>query len=485
MKCNVSIAIAFLLLVNSAMAKSKDDLHQCWTRQVQPLRGNYLKFSYEETLSELEHSFKPWQATYFKGRGDAYSSDVCFLKNDTIRSGPRTYFSKTQFDTGALLFIDYGDKELFAVTPAMHRQQYYKAARYSPAVLINYFYTHQVKPVKERDKTYTMYSAMLDKTIVTLYISRKTQLLDKVITINHEDLYGDVVNTYYYTNFTDISGVAYPKTIVINKIGDKLKDTVQLQAVTLANSAPALLAKPDGYAMKDDTAIVRPSVKVHRYSDHVHFVDLEHTNGKSMIVEFRDFLLVAEAPLTSGNGELIINEARKIAPGKPVKYFAFGHYHPDYIGGIRAFVHKDATVVCAKTDLPYVGFLTGTQHTLEPDSLQMQPHTLRTQPFDDSLTITDGSYQMKLYFMGAKSAHTNDYIVYYFPAEKLLFEDDLASIPADGSKRKSWKGQTGLYNAIRDLGLDVHTIVQSWPIANRGVKSEFQFAELEAAMKAD
>ena len=50
------------------------------------------------------------------------------------------------------------------------------------------------------------------------------------------------------------------------------------------------------------------------------------------------------------------------------------------------------------------------------------------------------------------------------------------------SIKKAWKGQQGLYNAIKDLGLDVHTIVQSWPISKYGTKCEFPFSDLEASM---
>ncbi len=98
-------------------------------------------------------------------------------------------------------------------------------------------------------------------------------------------------------------------------------------------------------------------------------------------------------------------------------------------------------------------------------------------------TITDGDYKMEIYFIGDKSAHTNDYLLFYFPAEKLLLEGDLAWISETGEIKKANKRQAGLYNAIKELGLEVETVIQEWPVGNRyGVKSVIPFSELEQSV---
>jgi hypothetical protein len=48
---------------------------------------------------------------------------------------------------------------------------------------------------------------------------------------------------------------------------------------------------------------------------------------------------------------------------------------------------------------------------------------------------------------------------------------------------KAGDRQTGLYNAIQELGLDVTTVVQSWPVAAMGVKTVIPFSELEQSVK--
>jgi flavorubredoxin len=132
-----------------------------------------------------------------------------------------------------------------------------------------------------------------------------------------------------------------------------------------------------------------------------------------MVVELEDYIRVAEAPINSKNGEAIISEARKIAPSKPIKYFIFAHHHPHYLGGLRAFVHKDATILCTDISQPYVKYIANEPHSLKPDSLQLEPKKHKTQVISDSLILGKES-QMKIYFIGRKSAHTKDFLIYYF-----------------------------------------------------------------------
>ena len=462
-------------------AKPTDYLLECWNKQVKPLQEQYLTLSYEEKLNELEHSFEPWEQTNYIGKGTVWVNADNFLKQDTLINGERTYFSKTQFNKTDLLFLDYGDKDLFDVTQSMFLDQTFKTARYSPIMMINYFVQQNVSANKENNNDFAIYETTINKTIIKLYIRRSDNLLNKITTLSDDELLGDVLSTFTYSDYSAADKLSYPKTIQITKINGKVKDEMKISTATLTNEIPKLLHKPADYKFKEETEI-KPEIKVEKYSDNIHFIDIKHTNDKIMVVEFSDFLLVAEAPLSSKNGELIISEAKKIAPNKPIKYFVFGHYHPHYLGGMRPFIHKGATILCVKSNEEYVKYLANAPHTLNPDSLQLQPKLLQTKEIKDSLTITDRKFEMKIYFIGKRSEHTNDYLIYYFPAEKLLFEDDLIWIAREGEIKKARGRQAGLYNAIKELSLDVKTIIQSWPVADYGVKTVIPFDDLKKSM---
>lgn len=472
----------FAFMTLQVSAQSRNYLQECWNKQVKLIQGQYLTFSFTEKRNELEHSFKPWQQSNYNSIGTVWCNTENFLKSDSLTFRGKKYNSKTQFSKSTLLFLDYGDKELFAVTQSMFLDQTFKTIRYSPITIIDYFVQQNISADKESNNDFAVYKTMINKTIVKLYIRKADNLLDKITTLSHDELFGDVLSTFTYSDYSTVDKLSYPKTIHIEKINGKVQDEIKISiAANIIKEIPQLLDKPIDYKLQEEVEIT-PEIKVEKYSDNIHFIELKHTDDKIMVVEFNDFLLVAEAPLNSKNGELIISEAKKIAPNKPIKYFVFGHYHPHYLGGMRPFIHKGATVLTVKSNEEYVKYLANAPHTLNPDSLQLQPKPLKIEEIKDSLKITDGKFEMKIYFIGEKSEHTNDYLIYYFPSEKLLFQDDLVWIAKEGEIKKASGRQAGLYNAVKELGLDIKTIVQSWPVADYGVKTVIPFTDLEKSM---
>jgi glyoxylase-like metal-dependent hydrolase (beta-lactamase superfamily II) len=478
---NIFISGMLCFLTLQASAEETGYLQECWNRQVAPLAGQYMAFSYQETLNELEHNFEPWQQTHYTGKGTVWYGMDSFLRADTLAEGESRYFSKTWLSSADLLLMEYGTEKLFPVTKGMFLEQCFKSARYSPVPLLSYFFRQKAAPDKESDREFVVYKATIHKAIVRLYIRRSDSLLFRATVWSYDELLGDVESTFTYSDFAKAGRLLYPATIRVEKINGRLKDEVKVHVAQLVSELPRLLEKPAGYRMEEEKE--EPAqVSVEKYSSNIHFLEVKHTDDRVLVAEFRDFLLVEGAPLSSKNGELVIRSIREKISPKPVKYFTFGHYHPHYLGGMRAFIHKGATVLSVKSDEEYVRYLADASHSLNPDSLHLQPRPLRLEEIRDSTTITDGKFGMKIYVIGKKSAHTNDYLIYYFPQEKLLFEDDLVWIPREGPAEKAGERQAGLYNAIKELGLDVRTIVQSWPVADYGVKTVIPFEELEKSM---
>ncbi len=139
-------------------------------------------------------------------------------------------------------------------------------------------------------------------------------------------------------------------------------------------------------------------------------------------MEFKNFITVAEAPLNSRNGDLIIETIKEKFPNKPIKFFAFGHHHPHSLGGVRSFIHKGSTILSPIGDFDYLSFIARNPHTIKPDSLQLDKKTLHVNILGDIKTITDDNYSMQIINIGEYSHHTKDYLIFYFPEEKLIFE---------------------------------------------------------------
>jgi hypothetical protein len=479
----MSFLLLILVFLSSYSHKKTNYLQTCWNKQVSSLAQNSVKYRYDEKLNELEHSFKPWQQTNYSGQGTVWYTQTNFHKKDTLNnlSNNRKYYSTTQYLKNELLFLDYGDKTLFPITKKINNDFIFKTARYSPILLIEYFYKNKAELSKESTNEFAIYKTNINASIVKLYINKNNNILSKISILSDDELFGDLLTNYIYDENINIDSFTYSKSITIEKNGGKIIDKVNILDAKIIIQSPSLIERPVDYSIKEDLNIT-PNIKTEKFNDNINFIELTHTESKSLVVEFKDFFFVSEAPLNSKNGELIINETKKISPNKPIKYFSFSHYHPHPLGGVRPFIQKGAKIICTDTNEEYLMYIAKCNHSINPDSLYLNPKPVLTEKIKDSLVISDGNYEMEIFLIGQKSDHTIDFLIYYFPKEKLLFESDLVWIPKEGSVGKAGSRQMGLYNAIKELKLDVKTIVQSWPTEGYGIKTTIPFEDLEKSI---
>ena len=404
-----------------------------------------------------------------------------FLKLDTLTTRSNAqYASKLMLIQDTLLFVGYGASEIATFTQKEYFLNVASLARYSPYLFANYVKNQKITLTKEASESDATYSGELGHVPFSIRIDKETSLINEIDVLSYDPLYGDVETAYLYQDYDTKSSHPFPQQVIVKNISGHVIDSLAIsQAASGLNSD--LIGKPDKYEFAGEPEETSKEVVVQKYNDYLHLIELKHEDDRVMVVEFDDYMLVADAPINSENGELIIEEVRKIAPFKPIKYFAVGHHHPHYIGGIRAFVHKGATVLSSDANEEYVRFITGASHKLQPDSLEMEPKKLLYQPVQDSLSLDNG-VKMTIYFIGDQSAHAEDFLIFHFPEDKILFQDELCWIPEKGEITPASGRQKGLYNSIVALNLDVETIIQSWPIQNYGVASIIPFEDLEKSI---
>lgn len=473
-------AIPFLFSLLYTTAAPVNYLQQCWDKQVGGLHDSTIILMYRASQHTLYHSPEPWQTIRNQSTGKIWCGSTVFHQCDTV-AGTK-YVSKIQFNPDELLIQYYWKDALQKVTNSTIEEELLETADYSPIVLINRFreLRDSVGRISEStaNKQLVSYSVTINSSIVTLFIRTSDTLVEKITIQRHHDILGDITTAISYSDYTTYHGVYYSKNIHIRKVHDVV-DSITVEAHSITSKAEPLLRKPPDYSVQPDTK-VKPDVRVEKIASGIYSVLLLHAESRSALIEFKDFFVVIDAPLTSENGELIIKEAAKLNPDKPIKYFTFGHHHPWYIGGIRAFIHKGATILCTKDDVPFVQFIATAPHSLQPDSLHLQNKKLTYKVIDSTFTISDATNELQLFHIGMKSAHTKDYFIYYIPAQHLVFEGDLAAISKDGTITKASRTETGLYSAINDLGLHAQTVIQQWPEGSeRKSKSVFTFRELE------
>lgn len=444
-----------------------------------------VKYSFEEQFKTLGHNFEPWETSNHAAKGDVWVNKNTFQKQDTLtNSRGREYTSKTDYRNEILLYLDYGDKELLPITKALYFEKLINTARYTPTLILEYFIKNQSETNKEVSETHAVYSLKIGIYTANLFINTSNNLVDKITHLSYDELYGDVTTAFIYSSYITNDSFTYPSSIQIEKTNGKVIDKVEILSAEMITDDFKLLVKPENYKLAEPEEAQKTELKVTKYNNYIHFIDLIHTDDKVMVVEIDDYVIVAEAPMNSKNGELIISEVKKIAPSKPIKYFVFGHHHPHYLGGLRAFVDKEATILCTSISKDYVEYIANAPHSLQPDSLHVSQKKINTQIISDSLVLGQKN-DMKIYFMGEKSAHTKDYLIYYFPNDKLLFQDDLCWIPKEGAIKKARNRQAGLFHIIKELKIDVDTIIQSWPVKNHKVKTIIPYSDLEESVNIE
>jgi hypothetical protein len=81
------------------------------------------------------------------------------------------------------------------------------------------------------------------------------------------------------------------------------------------------------------------------------------------------------------------------------------------------------------------------------------------------------------YNYGARSNHADDFVVFWVPQARMLFETELGWVTVNGKLRASRRAAP-LFKWIDEKHLDVDGIVQSWPM--RGEPGTMPRSELQA-----
>jgi hypothetical protein len=247
-------------------------------------------------------------------------------------------------------------------------------------------------------------------------------------------------------------------------------------------AAESLLQAPSGFdpPIPEDRLVDEP--KLVAVAPGIWSADMEDIDSRSMIVEFADHLALMEFAVGSANGERLADAARRRWPHKPIRYALFSHYHPHYAGGLRAMIAEDATVVTTPGNEAFVRRVAALPFTIEPDRLARSPRTLKIRTFPERFELADSANQLVALNYGDRSQHTDEFVVFWFPRAKLLFETELGWVRAVDGKPRAIRRAAPLLAWLDEQKLDVDRIVQSWPM--RGNASELSRAELDSLVQA-
>ena len=283
-------------------------------------------------------------------------------------------------------------------------------------------------------------------------------LVELVDTWIPNPVYGDMDYEMRYTQYKDFGGVKFPMLLHVHHGDPRLNPAhnyYEYKLTSVKINAP-VTTMPVPEVVR--TAVAPPArVESTKLAEGVWL--LGGGTHNSMLVEFKDYVAVIEAPNNEARSLAVIAEAERLAPGKQLKYVVNTHHHFDHSGGLRTFLSQGTTIVTHDTNKQYYLdiLFSPAPRTLYPDRMaefnpmywiSRRPAPIETVEGAANTTgkyvVTDGErivevihVQDMAYELGDPSLrqghHSEDMLMVYLPKEKILFNADLYSPAAPGA----------------------------------------------------
>jgi glyoxylase-like metal-dependent hydrolase (beta-lactamase superfamily II) len=306
-------------------------------------------------------------------------------------------------------------------------------------------------------------------------------LVELVDTWIPNPFYGDMNYELRYTRYEDFDGIKHPMLLHTHQADPRMNPAHNYFEYTLTdveiNAPVATMAVPNAVR----NAKPQPAnVVSEQLADGVWL--LGGGTHNSLLVEFRDYVAIVEAPNNEERSLAVIAEASRLVPGKVIQYVINTHHHFDHSGGLRTYLSQGTTIVTHETNKQYyidILFDPGPR-TLQPDRMSkfnpMYWISRRPPPIETvegevrgtgKYVVTDGEQILEVlrvedmaYELGDPSLrqghHSEDMLMAYLPKERILYNADLYSPPAPDrpAPATATPGMRTLYENIRKYRID-------------------------------
>ena len=320
-------------------------------------------------------------------------------------------------------------------------------------------------------------------------------------------VYGDMTYEMRYTQYKDYNGVMFPGLIHVHQGDPRINPGENYFQVTIKDVQPNVVVNKIPVPDVVRTAKLDPvKVDTQKLADYVWLLGGGPLN--SVLVEFKDFVAVVEAPQNEARSLAVIDEVHKLVPGKMIRYVVNTNHHMGYAGGLRTYFSQGTTVVTHESNRDYyVDILFSPfPRTLAPDHMSLfnpmymisrRPPPIQTvggTTMMGGTVVSDDERQMQIwhvqdmaYEIGesylkipgpslARGNHSADMLMVYLPKEKILINADLYMPPEPGAQpAPPTAGMRTLNLNAKKLKLDV---TQHVSIAGRRVGSNDEFMKL-------
>ncbi|HUK34824.1 MAG TPA: MBL fold metallo-hydrolase, partial [Vicinamibacterales bacterium] len=186
--------------------------------------------------------------------------------------------------------------------------------------------------------------------VISGYVNDKN-LIDRVETWLGENIMGDMEIVATYSGWKDFGGVMAPTKIVQTRGGWPFFDVDVTSAKANPSDVATLVPPPapaggrgGGAGGAGRGAPPALTVTTERLGDGLYRLTTGAGSYDSIIVEFKDYVMMLEAGQPEARAIAYVAETKKLIPNKPIRYVWNSHPHADHTGGLPVLVAEGATI---------------------------------------------------------------------------------------------------------------------------------------------
>lgn len=343
-------------------------------------------------------------------------------------------------------------------------QGFLKAAQHATATTRN---------VKVAGKVETVVSFTLPNKCKVEGTLDADRLLERVRTWVETPVLGDVIVDASFSDYSDFDGILFPRHIVRSEGSYPLLD---LTVTSVKQNSVEPIAVPQN--IQQATARPTPTIKPELYGEGIWILPGEDYHAsKSIVAEFKDYLLIVEAPDSEERSLAVIEATRKLVPSKPIRYVINTHTHFDHSGGLRTYAAEGVTIVTWEGNIPYYRQVWSNPHSISPDRLALSRQTPVFEGIAGNRTFSDGEQEVVVYHY-AGNFHNPGMLAIYLPKQRAIIEaDSFNPLPNPDEPPTAIPNLIQFYEAVDRLGLAVDQVI---PIHGRIAPFEEGRKDVEA-----
>ena len=267
--------------------------------------------------------------------------------------------------------------------------------------------------------------------VINGYINEQN-MVERVETWVGENIMGDMHILATYTGWKDFGGVMAPAKIVQTRGGWPFFEVTVMAAKAnppdVATLIPAPAGGRGGGGAPGGGAPAPLVVTSEKLGDGLYRLTTGPGSYDSVIVEFKDYIMMLEAGQSEARGLAYVAATKKLIPNKPIRYVMNTHPHSDHTGGLPVLVAEGATIITQKNNEEFLGKALNTPRTLLDDTLAKNPKKAKIEAVSEKKVYSDGTRTVEMYHV-APVPHSNGLLIAYIPKEKILFQGDFSVTP--------------------------------------------------------